>query len=91
MALTVKISAPNARFNQRCANTTSMNHATIAILAMASLILAALFIAGCTSPETAPKTAPPEQKSPEMTPPPRSPAEVQESVVDANNQFAFDL
>jgi serpin B len=68
-----------------------MNFATVAILAMASLILAALFIAGCTGPDTAPEASPPAEKTPDMTPPPGSPANGQESVVAANNQFALDL
>ena len=68
-----------------------MNHATIAILAMASLILAALFITGCTGPDSTPETPPPAQETPVITPPPWSPADGEKSVVDANNQFALDL
>jgi len=68
-----------------------MNHATNAILAMASLILAALFIAGCTGLDSSPETPPPAQETPVIPPPPGSPADGEKSVVDANNQFALDL
>ena len=59
-----------------------MNHATMTILALVSLLMAILALAGCTSPGITP-----EQRSPSPSPT----VENEAYVVLANNQFALDL
>jgi len=68
-----------------------MKYATISMVALVSLVLAALFLAGCTGPDTTPEVPPPEGLTPDQTWPPGPPPDSQQGVVDANNQFAFDL
>ena len=91
LSITSKIPALNARFNQRSDNTPFMNQLTISLLALASLVLAVLFLAGCTSPENLPDELPPEGVTPDTTFPPEPPLGNQQSIVAANNQFALDL
>jgi len=91
LSITSKIPALNARFNQRSDNTPFMNQLTISLLALASLVLAVLFLAGCTSPENLPDELPPEGMTPDTTYPPGPPPGSQQSIVAANNQFALDL
>jgi serpin B len=88
---TSKIPALNARFNQRNTNIQFMNQLTIFILVLASLVIAALSLAGCTSTDTPPEELPPEGMTPELTNPPGPPPGSQQRIVEANNQFAFDL
>lgn len=92
VVLTVKKSALNARFKHLPVNIPSMNHATIAVLAMASLILAFIILTGCTGQDATPEASLPAQETTAATTPtPGSPTDGQKSVVDANNQFALDL
>ncbi|OPZ44438.1 MAG: Serpin (serine protease inhibitor) [Euryarchaeota archaeon ADurb.BinA087] len=91
LSITSKIPALNARFNQRSDNTPFMNQLTISLLALASLVLAVLFLAGCTSPENLPDELPPEGMTLDTTYPPGPPPGSQQSIVAANNQFALDL
>ena len=83
-----KISALNATFNQSQAKNTRMMVKPMAVLALVSLALLIVVLAGCTGPE---QPGPPKGQ---QTPVPLSAepsTSASGSVVEANNQFALDL
>jgi len=68
-----------------------MKYTAISVLALASLALLAILVAGCTGPEQPGPPAGQETPVPPVVTPPSSVSGNEESVVAANNRFALDL
>lgn len=84
-SITVKIFAPNARFNRLYPQNIAMHRTATPLLG--ALLAIVLLLAGCTAPE---RPGPPmsvETPAPQID---QSPSSL-DAVVDANNRFAFDL
>lgn len=87
--ITSKIPALNATFIQLQPKMTPMNNTSNVILGMATCMVLAILLAGCTGLQQPGPSAP--QETPTPLPAVSLPSASSDTVVDANNQFALGL